>query len=583
MDFHPDGEHMVSCSQDKIVILWNLKTQSSVKVLPLFESLGAIRFLPEKVVLPNKKLVKGLHVACAGESGVVKIWNVSNGKEVYSQMNSLIGKAKEEGSLAVVHMSFNSNQILLVSNDHNLLIHDLESFDCVKQFIGFSDEVLDICFVGEDETHIAVATNSMDIKFYELSTMNCQLLKGHTDLVLSLSGNKSHPDLLLSSSKDNTIRLWSFDGSTMNLVSTGSRHTSSVLTVSLNNLPDTKFAVSASEDTTIKVWDLTNETLTVAHTEVAHPKDINCVTISPNDKLIASCSKDKTIKLWSSDLQHLGTLKGHKRGVWTVRFSPIDQVLMSTSADCSIKIWSVTEFNCLKTFEGHDSSVLRAEFITTGLQIVSTGSDGLIKLWNLKTSECMQTLDEHSGRIWALTIPKQETFILTGGSDSQLTKFKDVTIEKREEQIEKQTEMIQEEQKMNNLLQSNQLTKALRIALKLDRPYQALKIIQKIVKFQQTSELDLTIGKLSQEHKELLLNMAVSWNSNSKFCHNAQLVLKVLFNEILAGEFRPNGLRNTLEALLPYTERHMKRLTKHLEDLYYLNYLVDEMEAFNTN
>ena len=48
-------------------------------------------------------------------------------------------------------------------------------------------------------------------------------------------------------------------------------------------------------------------------TTMAHQKSINVVKVSPNDKIIASCSKDKTIKIWNAnDLSLKQTLTGHK-------------------------------------------------------------------------------------------------------------------------------------------------------------------------------------------------------------------------------------------------------------------------------
>ncbi len=66
--------------------------------------------------------------------------------------------------------------------------------------------------------------------------------------------------------------------------------------------------VSGSQDLTLKMWTLPSETsneetaqrpesMTAKLTEKAHDKDINSVTVSPNDKLIASGSQDKTAKV----------------------------------------------------------------------------------------------------------------------------------------------------------------------------------------------------------------------------------------------------------------------------------------------
>lgn len=54
-------------------------------------------------------------------------------------------------------------------------------------------------------------------------------------------------------------------------------------------------------------------------TIMAHQKYINSVKISPNDKVIATSSQDKTIKLWDAkSLTLLKTLSGHRRGIWDI-------------------------------------------------------------------------------------------------------------------------------------------------------------------------------------------------------------------------------------------------------------------------
>lgn len=55
-------------------------------------------------------------------------------------------------------------------------------------------------FVGDKESHLSVATNSSQLRIYALASMNCQLLEGHTDIVLALEIN-SAGDMLVTGSK----------------------------------------------------------------------------------------------------------------------------------------------------------------------------------------------------------------------------------------------------------------------------------------------------------------------------------------------------------------------------------------------
>lgn len=50
----------------------------------------------------------------------------------------------------------------------------------LSQFVGYSDEVLDVKFLGKGDSHIVVATNSSQLKVFELLTNSCQILYGHT-------------------------------------------------------------------------------------------------------------------------------------------------------------------------------------------------------------------------------------------------------------------------------------------------------------------------------------------------------------------------------------------------------------------
>lgn len=418
--------------------------------------------------------------------------------------------------------------------------------------------------------------------------MNCKILKGHTDIVLALSQFKN---FLLSSGKDNSIRLWRVDFVKFDIqcIGIGVKHTGAVGSVDFSKVNGNFFA-SVSQDQCLKLWKLPKTieadgnnilTLNCINTQLAHEKDINCVTVSPNDRYIATSSQDKTAKLWdANELSLVGVFRGHRRGVWSVRFSPVDQVVVTNAADCTIRLWNLADMSCLKTLEGHESSVLRVEFMSQGMQLLSAGADGLLKMWNIKTSECVQTMDKHENRVWTLAMTQGAQSFYTGGSDSLLIKWKDVTEIKKMEIVQKRQDEILQEQELSNLLNQKKMLKALRLALNLDKPYMTLRIINTIIGTQEAG-LEDTILILSNDHKHALLSHAINWNTNSKNCKPAQVVFSVLLDEILVGNFQVVGLNKIIEEMIPYTHRHFKRMTEYMKDLKFIEFTMKSMQGYD--
>jgi U3 small nucleolar RNA-associated protein 13 len=294
-----------------------------------------------------------------------------------------------------------------VTSDQNLLFYSLEnSLKRTRQIAGYNEEVLDTLFVGKDDGKLAVVTNTEQIRVYDLATPFCDILYGHSEIVLNVARSRDGT-MLVSGSKDRTAMIWRMNEETKQFEKVGvcSGHTETVSAVAMSRKSNS-FIVTGSHDMTIKVWDLLEDASTgslmprTRFTVKAHDKDIQSITVAPNDKIFASCALDKTAKIWSAaDGSLLGTLKGHRRGLWCVRFSPSDQLCATSSTDKTIKLWSLTDFSCIRTFEGHLNSVLHVEFIGNGQQLVSSGSDALIKVWNVKSSECINTLDNHEDKV----------------------------------------------------------------------------------------------------------------------------------------------------------------------------------------
>lgn len=154
-----------------------------------------------------------------------------------------------------------------------------------------------------------ICSNNELLKVIDLETGRVQqsLVNPHSDIILCVDSSR---DFFISGSKDNSIRLWRYSNNILKCLGVFTGHNENVASVCFAP-KKTNFFVSASQDNTIKVWDVTMfhdltdlenpiEVNSAQMTVMGHQKYINVVKVSPNDKLIASSSQDKTIKIWSS-------------------------------------------------------------------------------------------------------------------------------------------------------------------------------------------------------------------------------------------------------------------------------------------
>ncbi|KAM6965774.1 transducin beta-like protein 3 [Tautogolabrus adspersus] len=607
LSFSPAGDTMVSSGRDKICTVWDLKTKKAKRTVPVYEAVEGVVLLPENEDFSEIGVKNNdLHFITAGSKGVLRVWEASTARCVYTQTlsSNLTAVSEEEEkkeekdddprSLTYLLHLPDSSRLATVTAEHNIVLYQLPALSTQQQFVGYSDEVLDVKFLGKDDSHIVVATNSCQLKVFELLTNNCQILYGHTDTVLSLDVFKKG-FLFASCAKDRSVRVWRMDSDSgqVTCVAHGSSHTNAVGSITCSRLK-ASFVVSGSQDCTVKVWDLPEDLsttgadihqLTTRATEKAHDKDVNSVAVSPNDKLLASGSQDRTAKLWSltgeGTVGLLGVFRGHRRGVWAVCFSPVDQVLATSSADGTTKLWGLQDFSCLKTFEGHDASVLKVIFVSRGTQLLTSGSDGLVKLWTIKTNECVKTLDAHQDKVWGLHGSRKDDKMVTASADSNITVWLDVTeVELAEEQA-KQEDQILKQQELSNLLHEKKYLKALGLAISLDQPHTVLTVIKAIRQVEGSHELlEKTLLKLRVDQKESLLRYCVVWNTNARNCQDAQAVLQVLLTHLPPEELlQYQGARAHLEGLIPYTERHMQRIGKLLQASMFLNFMWQKMRV----
>jgi guanine nucleotide-binding protein subunit beta-2-like 1 protein len=189
--------------------------------------------------------------------------------------------------------------------------------------------------------------------------------------------------------------------------------------------PNQDVILSSSRDKTIIVWTLTREEGNYGYARRAlrgHSHFVQDVVISSDGQFALSGSWDGTLRLW--DLNTGNTTRrfiGHAKDVLSVAFSVDNRQIVSGSRDRTIKLWN-TLGECKYTIgepEGHTEwvSCVRFSPVTANPIIVSAGWDKIVKVWNLTNCKLRNNLVGHTGYINTVTVSPDGSLCASGGKD----------------------------------------------------------------------------------------------------------------------------------------------------------------------
>lgn len=239
--------------------------------------------------------------------------------------------------------------------------------------------------------------------------------------------------------------------------------------------PDGKRLLYSLLDGTLQIRDLPNQRL--LNVLKGHTATNQSLRFSPDGKVLATGSYDRSIKLWPSDGQddeELTTLQGHGSAVNSIAWSNDGKYLVSGSADSSLKIWevesllapelirrSVQHFK-VSAFQNKTQAVvfgitknheMKLWSLDSGQPLVTFGADeqppfstdvlgaalsldgkmlatsfnnkekekvGLIRLWDATTGRLIKTLSGHTELVYNLMFSPDGKRLVSGGLDKKI-------------------------------------------------------------------------------------------------------------------------------------------------------------------
>lgn len=180
--------------------------------------------------------------------------------------------------------------------------------------------------------------------------------------------------------------------------------------------PDGKVIASGSDDKTIMLWDMESGKL-IRKLE-GHLEAVRLVVFYPDGKTLATISNDRTIKLWDiENKKQVQTLDSNSRGIYSAAISP-DSKMVVTGGFYNIELFDMSR-SCpsKREIDGHIGNVYSIVFSPDGKSLASGGNDKLVKVWDVGASKLIHMMKGHSDKVNSVIISPDGRTLISGSND----------------------------------------------------------------------------------------------------------------------------------------------------------------------
>jgi U3 small nucleolar RNA-associated protein 13 len=234
------------------------------------------------------------------------------------------------------------------------------------------------------------------------------------------------------------------------------------------------------------------------------------------------------------------------------------------------------------------------------------------------------TLDNHTDRVWALATPFQlydrlgsnssveisDYALISGSADATVTFWVDKTSVALSAAVTANSARIEQDQQLQNYIHAGSYREAITLALQLNHPGRLLSLFTAAMdtcldgdgqeSLTGNPAIDTVLQSLDPDNLYTLLLRVRDWNTNARTSRVAQRILYALSKSYPPSTFvalatrhrelppsagnggkssTSEGIKEVLDALTAYTERHYKRIEDLIDESYLVEWILSEMDG----
>ena len=394
--FSPDGRHLAAGTDEGRVRLWDAEGGAEIGDLRGHEGpVWALAFAPDGARIASggrdrRVLVRdrdgreawradvegvitalsispdGERLAAALSSAAVEVWRLADGAPItrYADLDDAAWS---------VDFSPDGSRLLVASADGSVRVLGA-AYEVVAELF-LPDERLWTAAFSPDGKHIALGgTGKRAYRWTPGSDAPPMSLPAHGGWVDAVAFSPDG-ELLVTGAADGAVRL--FD--VRDLSAGGRRSPGPSVSVAAFGSSGRHVGVG-HHDGHVEIWSA--ESGAVERSIAAHTKVVTALAFSPDDRLIASASRDGTAALHRLDGRSLGRLVGHEGAVGCVAVSADGARVVTGSSDETVRLWSIFGARETHRFE-HGGPVSALGISRDGQRLAAVDRAGELRLWDV--------------------------------------------------------------------------------------------------------------------------------------------------------------------------------------------------------
>ena len=181
--------------------------------------------------------------------------------------------------------------------------------------------------------------------------------------------------------------------------------------------PDSSWLATGDAGGTVRIWDTSTGRARVTLTG-HRGRRVTAIAIAPDSSWLATAGTDGTARIWDPITGHEQiALRGHHKRLTTVVIAP-DGRWLATVDDNGFggkaRLWDAVTGNEKATFTGRRGHQITAVAVSPdGRWLATGGTNGKIRVWDTATKRRKRTLSGHRGRVKAVVIAEDGSWLAT--------------------------------------------------------------------------------------------------------------------------------------------------------------------------